>query len=165
MSEALPRLELRFNRRIFGILLALCLLLLVLFRVPWVPFWEAPFIYFLCAVLIPFSLWGLFDRRPQLRIDEMGIQYARWGRILVQWAEISHFELRHFRGTPHITAVPRNLSLLRTRVPMAWRLNGYFSRMLGLGEFAIQAGGLDGGIDEIKAILEHYHAVRTASES
>lgn len=161
MSKSLPRLDLRYNRPIFGILLGACLLLVLYLAVSWISPWRAPFIYFLCAVGIPLALWSLLDRRPKLRVDEMGIRYSRWGWILVQWSEISHFEVRRFWGTEHITAIPINTTRLHDRVPTAWRINGYLSRLLGLGEFAIQAGGLDGGIVEIQAILSHYHEVRT----
>lgn len=165
--KTLPRLELHYNRPIFAILLVACSLVLLLELLSGTHTVSAGslFRYFLCAVGIPLGLVGLLDRRPKLVIDEVGVRYAWWGNILVQWAELSHFEVRRMRftQTSQVVAVPKNPALLRTRLPPFWRVNGYIARLMGLGEFTITAGGLEGGVDQIVAILEHYHMVRTGS--
>lgn len=161
MNKSLPRLDLRYNRLVFGVGLGACLLLVLYLAVSWVSPWRAPFIYFLCAIGTPLALWGLLDRRPKLRVDEMGIRYSRWGGILVQWSEISHFEVRRRWGAERLVAIPMNITLLRNRVPTLWRINAHLNRLLGPGEFTIDAGGLDSGMVEIEGILSHYHEVRT----
>ncbi len=155
----LPVLELRNNRRLGWLTLGVSVPALAL------GLWagSAPAL-FAGAVALFVGLWNLLDRRVKLRVDEVGILYARWGETPVQWSEIAGFETKKLRGVEQVAIVPRDPELLLQRMTAPQRLA---SRLASLGwrsRFVLSTAGLERGTADLLALLRAYHAARTAPE-
>jgi hypothetical protein len=104
--------------------------------------------------------WMLIDRRVKLRIDDVGIRYSRWGDFTIPWAELQGAEVREVRrNAPVVQLLTREEFDLHARVPLFWRLCGSIMRPSGVDEFAIAAGGLEHGVEQIRAVI-HSHLAR-----
>lgn len=152
----LERLELRNNRRL-GVMTIMASLPAIA-----VGIWSQdniPLFFGVVALLV--GLWNLLDRRVKLRVDELGIRYARWGNILLQWAEIQAVETRTFRGVEHICIIPAYPSRVLDRMPL---INWLMSWMGALGwksRFIISTAGMEQGTEALLKVIQKYHHVRT----
>ncbi len=151
-----PVLELRNDRRLGWLTLAVAVPALA------VGVWTGSALALFAAVAALFvGLWNLLDRRVKLRVDEVGILYARWGETPVQWSEIAGFETKKLRGVEQVAIVPRDPELLLQRMtgPQRWA-----SRLAALGwssRFVLSTSGLERGTAGLGELLRRIHAART----
>ncbi len=155
----LPVLELRNNRRLGWLTLGVAAPALALGLVA-----GRALALFAGAAALAVGLWNLVDRRIKLRVDEVGILYARWGHAPVQWSEIAAFETKRLRGVEQVAIVPHDPDLLLQRMsgPQRWA-----SRLAALGwstRFVLSTAGLERGTADLVALLRAYHAAGTAPE-
>lgn len=150
-------LELRNNRRL-GVLTAVVSIPAIV-----VGLWGRAYVplgFGTVALLV--GLWNLLDRRVKLRVDELGIRYARWGGILLQWAEIEAVETRTFRGVAHVCIVPVNPAGVLERMPFIHRLMSWVAARAWSSRFVISTAGMEQGTAVLLKVIQQYHQVRTA---
>lgn len=106
------------------------------------------------------GLWALLDRRVKLRVDEVGIWYARWGTT-VQWGEIEAIGTRTLRGTEQVCVVPSSPERIVERMPTWCRVTSWLTERGWSSRFVLSTTSLEIGTPMLLDFLKRVHQERT----
>lgn len=108
------------------------------------------------------GVWAVLDRRIKLRVDEIGVWYARWGTT-VQWGEIEAIETRTLRGTEQVCVVPKSPERIIERMPPWCRLTSWLTERGWSSRFVLSTTSLEQGTPALLDFLRRYHRVRSGA--
>jgi hypothetical protein len=102
---------------------------------------------------IPLFIWQIFDRRPRLTINELGINDRTMGVGLIPWSEITDAYIKSIRGNNFICLVARNPEMWTSKFSAAKKAMIKTNKALGFSELNVNLSGTSARPEEIHELI------------
>ena len=112
------------------------------------------------ALGIPVSLFQIFDHRPKLVIDSLGIDDKRWGIGKIPWSEITNFNVRNIETQEFLCLYLENEEKYLKKLSKFQRKIVDVNKTLNFPPFCISISQLNLDSNEIKSLVAKYLKVK-----